>query len=557
MKREILVNVTPRETRVAIIEDDQLCELLVDRDEEERHVGDVYKGIVSAVLPGMQSAFVDIGMEKSGFLHVSDLASEEFRDEEDEEESAELPADEEEEASGNGDGADPEGPARRSGGRGRGRGRGPERGRPRGRSGGGGRARRSEGGPQIQDVLKRGQELIIQVTKEAISTKGPRLTGQVSLPGRFLVFLPGVDHVGVSRKIDDRGERSRLRQILREVKPPEGGVIVRTVGEETSREEFEREVKGLTETWRKIMNKASRSKAPALLHQEAELTSGLIRDIFSEKVDQLLIDDRNLYHHIRRYLKKVSPDLLDRVKLHTDRIPLFDAMGIEPEIEAAYERQVPLKSGGSIIIEPTEALVSIDVNTGRYTGKKDPEATILRTNLDAAREIARQLRLRDIGGIIVCDFIDMELAANRKKVLQELKSWLGHDRAKTKAFEVSDLGLIEMTRQRRRPSLYQTATELCEECGGAGRTLRQRSVARKIERQIRRIGIAGKEKKVQVRVHPAVALYLLEDERETLARLGKEHNLAVEVRDDPLLHRDEFGLVALPSLRPLKLDLAG
>jgi ribonuclease G len=422
VKREILVNVTPKETRVAILEDEQLVELLVDREEEERHVGDIYKGLVTAVLPGMQSAFVDIGMEKSGFLHVSDLASSTYHDEDDDEEDG-----------GNG-------------GRGGRRRRGGRRGR--------------DSGPAIQDVLKRGQEIIVQVTKEAISTKGPRLTGQISLPGRFLVFMPGVDHVGVSRKIDDRSERNRLRQILRDVKPAEGGVIVRTAGEETSREEFEREVRGLTETWKRVRNKAQRSPAPSLLHQEEELTSGLIRDIFSEKVDRLVIDDRQLYQQVRKYLKSVSPELLDRVKLYNDRIPLFDAMGIEPEIEGAMQREVRLSSGGSIVIEPTEALVSIDVNTGRYTGRKDPEATILRTNLEAAREIARQLRLRDIGGIIVCDFIDMELAANRKKVLHELKSWLGRDRAKTKAFEVSDLGLIEMTRQRRRPSLYQTATEV-------------------------------------------------------------------------------------------------
>jgi ribonuclease G len=527
MKREILVNVTPKETRVAILEDEQLVELLVDREEEERHVGDIYKGLVTAVLPGMQSAFVDIGMEKSGFLHVSDLASSDYAGDEDEDENGE------DESDGGGGGG--------GGGRGRGRRRN--------------RARRSQNGPPIQDKLKRGQEIIVQVTKEAISTKGPRLTGQVSLPGRFLVFMPGIDHVGVSRKIDDRSERSRLRQLLKEVKPTEGGLIVRTAGEETTRQEFEQEVRNLVESWRRVVNKSSRSKAPSLLHQEAELTSGLIRDIFSDTVDRLLIDERNLYHHVRKYLKKISPSSLDRVQLYTDRIPLFDAMGIEPEIELALQRTVRLKSGGSIVIESTEALVSIDVNTGRYTGKKDPEATILRTNLDAAREIARQLRLRDIGGIIVCDFIDMELQANRKKVLHELKTWLGRDRAKTKAFEVSELGLIEMTRQRRRPSLYQGATEGCEECGGAGRVLQYGILARKIERHLRRVGLDGKEKKVQVRAHPAVALYLLEEEKDTFQALRRNFGVEVEVRDDPLLHRDDFELVALPGQRPLKLEL--
>lgn len=529
MKREILVNVTPKETRVAILEDEQLVELLLDREEEERHVGDIYKGVVSAVLPGMQSAFVDIGMEKSGFLHVSDLATGDYAGDDD-------------------DGDDDDGPST-DGGREGGRSR--DRGRGRGR----GHGRRSHNGPPIQDQLKRGQDLIVQVTKEAISTKGPRLTGQVSLPGRFLVFMPGVDHIGISRKIDDRSERARLRQLLREVKTEDGGLIVRTVGEETTRQEFEREVKTLVETWRAVMNKSNRAKAPAILHQEAELTSGLIRDIFSDTVDRLLIDDRNLYNQIRKYLNKVSPALLDRVRLYTDRIPVFDAMGVEPEIELALQRTVRLKSGGSIVIEPTEALVSIDVNTGRYTGKKDPEATILRTNLDAAREIARQLRLRDIGGIIVCDFIDMELPANRKKVLHELKSWLGRDRAKTRAFEVSDLGLIEMTRQRRRPSLYQGMTEVCEECGGSGRVLQHRTVARRIELHMRRIGMDGKEKKIQVRAHPAVSLFLLEDERDTFDALRKSYGIEIEIRDDPLMSRDDFDLVALPDQRPLKLEL--
>jgi ribonuclease G len=268
-----------------------------------------------------------------------------------------------------------------------------------------------------------------------------------------------------------------------------------------------------------------------------------------------VVDDRQLYAQVRRYLKRLSPELMDRVQLYRDRIPLFEAMGIEPEIEAAFHRTVPLKSGGSIVIEPTEALVSIDVNTGRYTGKKDPEATILRTNIDAAREIARQLRLRDIGGIVVIDFIDMELPANRRKVLSELKTWLGRDRAKTKAFEVSDLGLIEMTRQRRRPSLYQSATERCDDCGGSGRVMQFTALARKIERQLRRAALDGKNKKVRVRTHPAVALYLLEHEKDTLDRLGREHGLEIQVGDDPLFHRDDFELISLPSQRPIKLDL--
>ena len=515
MKREILINVGAKETRVAIIEDDQLVELLVDREGDERHVGDIYKGTVTAVLPGMQAAFVDIGMEKSGFLHVSDLAD--FYN-----------ADEDEE---DGDGVG------RRGGR-----------RPR---------RRSFEETPIQDVLKRGQEILVQVTKEPISTKGPRLTGQISLPGRFLVFMPGVEHVGVSRKIEDREERARLRGLLQEIRPQGGGVIVRTVGEDTTRKGFQRELDGLAGTWKRIEKKAAGVAAPALVHQEATLTSGLVRDVFSDKVDTLVIDGKELYEDIRRYLKDVSPDLLDRMRLHRDAIPLFDAWGIESEIDKTFRRAVELRTGGYIVIESTEALVSIDVNTGRYTGKKDPEATILKTNLDAAREIARQLRLRDIGGIIVIDFIDMEVKANRKRVFQEFRTWLGRDRARTKAFEVSDLGLVEMTRQRVRPSLFQSLSERCPTCDGVGRVLSRGTVARRIERTLRRIGITGKEKRVEIRTHPEVALHLLDEERRMLGELRKEHGLELEIRDDPLLKLDEFRLFSLPGYRALDAQAAG
>ena len=516
MKREILINVAQKETRVAILEDELLVELLVDREGEERHVGDIYKGTVTAVLPGMQAAFVDIGMEKSGFLHVSDLADFYTSDEDEDE----------------GDGG-----GRRGGGRPAGRRRGFEE-------------------PAIQDVLKRGQEILVQVTKEPISTKGPRLTGQISLPGRFLVFMPGVNHVGVSRKIENREERARLRGMLNEIRPEGGGVIVRTVGEETSKKGFQREIDGLTGTWKRIERKASSVAAPALLHQEATLTSGLVRDVFSDKVDSLIVDGKELYEEIRRYMKDVSPDLIDRMKLHRDPIPLFDAQGIEAEIEKTFDRTVELKTGGYLIIESTEALVSIDVNTGRYTGKKDPEATILRTNLDAAREIARQLRLRDIGGIIVIDFIDMEVRANRKRVLQEFKGWLARDRARTKAFEVSDLGLVEMTRQRVRPSLYQSLSERCPTCEGVGRVLSSGTVARKIERALRRIGLARSEQKVEVRTHPEVALHLIDEEKATLQSLRRTYSLEIEIRDDPLLRLDEFKLYALPGHRSLDLQFS-
>jgi ribonuclease G len=490
-----LVSATPQESWVAILEDEQLVELMFDRPDQGRMVGDIYLGRVEAILPGIQAAFVDIGTEKAGFLHVSDLE----RDEDEEE--------------GNGDG---------------------------GRNG-----RRPRKYPPIQDQLRKGQELLVQVTKEPISTKGPRLTAQISLPGRFLVYMPFSSHVGVSRKIEDREERSRLRRMAKEIVPDNsGGVIVRTVGEEVTEETLRKEFKRLHSNWKKIQRKSGSGRPPLLAHEEMKLIGGIIRDLFSDKFDAIRIDDKAILNEVKQYVRNVDPDLEERVHFHEGARPLFDEYKIEDEIQKAFRRKVDLPSGGYIIIEPTEALVSIDVNTGRFTGRKDPENTILRTNLDAAREIAKQLRLRDIGGIIVCDFIDMDSQANRDKVLHELRSHLGRDRARTKAFEVSGLGLVEMTRQRVRPSLFHALTEPCEHCGGTGRLYTPETVVRRIERSLKRAAANGQEQSLVVRVHPEIALQLREAEPDFLKRLGKKTQLRLNLRDDPLMRQDEFRLLS-------------
>jgi ribonuclease G len=329
---------------------------------------------------------------------------------------------------------------------------------------------------------------------------------------------------------------------------PEGvGIIIRTVGEELTREVFEREFNTLHDTWKKIQKRSKSARPPALIHREAKLTSGIIRDVFTTKVDALTIEGREVYGEVKQYLDGVDPSLMSRVHLYVDPVPLFDKYGVEDAIREAFQRRVDLASGGYIIIEPTEALVSIDVNTGRYTGKKDPEKTILKTNVDAAREIARQLRLRDIGGIVVCDFIDMETRANQERVLQELRQHLSRDRARTRAFQVSELGLIEMTRQRVRPSLFQTLTEACPHCFGSGRVFRPETVTRRVERALRRIAVQQREKQVTIRVHPQVALYILEDEPEFMRRLEKGLALGIDLRDDPLMKQDEFRLLAGPA----------
>jgi ribonuclease G len=556
LKREILINGSQRETRVAILEDDRLVELLVDRPDHRRTVGDIYLGRVEAVLPGIQAAFVDIGQEKSAFLHASDLLEPDEDEEPDEEEAEEEVESDPVEAAAEGGTVEEGGADRRTGWRaGRDRRR---RGRGDGGQGNGGtgEARQREISPRralpsIQDILKKGQTLPVQVTKEPISTKGCRVTAQISLPGRFLVYMPYASKVGVSRKIESREQRAKLREMVTKLLPKDaGGVIVRTVAEGVTEEHFRREIESLLQLWRKINRKKTFvRRAPALLQRETSLTRGIIRDLFSAKVDALHVDSKELYNEIEQYLNQIDPELMGRVHLYAEPTPLFDKFDIESEIRDLFKARVELPTGGSLIIQPTEALISIDVNTGRYTGKKDPEKTILRTNLEAAREIARQIRLRDIGGIIVCDFIDMETRSNREKVLQELRTHLGRDRARTKALAVSELGLVEMTRQRVRPSLWHSMTTDCPTCAASGRVFTPEVVTRRLERALKRAGHEHRERQLTVRLHPEVALYLLEEEPRLLQTLSKLTNLDLELRDDPMMRLDEFRLMSRPAGR--------
>lgn len=497
MKREILISASDEESWVALKEDGRLTELMFDRPDQGRHVGDIFLARVEAVLPGIQAAFVDIGEEKAAFLHASDI-------------SAEVT---------NGTTAHEENPQGR---------------------------RRHRKIPPIQDVLKRGEKILVKVTKEAISTKGPRVTTEIALPGRFLVYMPESSHVGVSRKIDHRGERARLRGMAKKlVVDGSGGVIVRTAGEELTQEKLVKEYEHLRGQWRTIRQKASRSEAPALIQQEAKLVSGVIRDLFTSRFDAVTIDNREAHTQIVAYVRAFDPDLLDRIHFYESGLPLFDHAGVQHEIRRSFKRQVDLPSGGHVIIEQTEALVSVDVNTGKFTGKKkDPEHTILKTNLDAARELAIQLRLRDIGGIIVIDFIDMESQDGRNRVLHELRSHLGRDRARTRTWEVSELGLIEMTRQRVRPSLLQALTEPCPTCRGSGHLWTAPTLVRDIERCLRRAAAKGDDHDIVVHVHPSVALRVMEFEPRFVRKLARRTGMRLDLRDNPLMRRDEFRLLA-------------
>jgi ribonuclease G len=534
VKREILISGTSRETRVAIIEDDRLVELLVDRPDQSRTVGDIYYGRVEAVLGGIQAAFVDIGLEKSAYLHASDLLEPEEDDDPDDNEPDDDASDADADAEVEGaaqPAAAPAGKRRGDGGR---------------REIGGRRA-----APDITERLKKGEMLPVQVTKEPISTKGCRVTAQISLAGRFLVYMPYATKVGVSRKIENREQRAKLREMVSKLVPSDaGGVIVRTVAEGVTEDHFRREILSLINTWKKIKRKQTYlRRGPALLHREASLTRSLVRDVFSAKVDALWVDSRELHHEICQYLELIDPELTERVHFYDDGIPLFDRFKIETEIRDLFQQRVELPSGGYLIIQPTEALVSVDVNTGRYTGKRDPEKTILRTNIEAAREIARQIRLRDVGGIVVADFIDMETKANRDRVLQELRTHLGRDRARTRAYAVSELGLIEMTRQRVRPSLWASMTRECPICHGTGRIFSPEVVTRRLERAIKRAGTERKERRIAIRLHPDVALYLLEEEPKLVQALGRQGGIELELRDDPMLRLDEFRLMSRPAGR--------
>ena len=496
INREIVINVEPIETRIGIKEHGQLVEYMVARSGEKIGVGDIYKARVTAVLPGMQASFLDIGYEKSAFLHVSDMGIDlsdyediEDRYEGDEDEYAPAP--------------------------------------PRERE------------VLIEQVLKKGDEILVQITKEPIGNKGPRVSSQISLPGRYLVLMPGADLVGVSRKIEDKEERYRLKDIVSTLRPEGTGLIVRTAGEGMEKKQFASDAKFLNKLWKKLSKRDEKTKAPALIHKDIEIITRLVRDLFTDEVTRVVIDSKKEYKEIQSYLRSYAPDLRERVHFYREDTPIFDAYEIERETGRLLSRTVPLKKGGFITIDHTEALVSIDVNSGRFRGGKGQEDTALRTNLEAAKEIPRQLRLRDLGGIIVIDFIDMEMEENRKKVIDELRTGLKRDRSRTKTLRVSEIGLVEMTRQRVRPSLLQLLGETCPTCGGSGRVLSLKSIEGRVERHLRRLRARCREKRIEVFLNPEVAFHMLSESAHRIIRLERRFKMEIDVKDDPNLRRDE------------------
>jgi ribonuclease G len=497
MQKDIIINVSEYETRLAILEDSKLVELLVERPESERMVGDIFKGIVKTVLPGMQAAFLDIGGEKSAFLHFSDIG----------ESKAQLRQLYEEDA----DFVEVK------------------------------QTKKAKRTPEnIQDVLREGQEILVQITKEPIGTKGPRVTTDLSLPGRYVVLVPGEDHVGVSRKITSWAEKRRLKKLTYEIKPEGFGCIVRTVAEGKDKNQIKSDIKSLYKFWKRIRKLADKKRAPVLVHKNIGMISSIMRDVLSSEVNSVVIDSKREFKNVLSYLKTVAKSLRSIVKLYEGKVPIFDAYHIEPEIEKMLDRKVWIKKGAYFLIDQTEAMVTIDVNTGRYVGKTTQESTVLKTNMDAAGEIARQIRLRDIGGLIIVDFIDMELAENRRRVFEEFKAGFRNDRSKNSILPISDFGLVEMTRERIRPSILHTLSDICPCCNGIGRVISKETMAMKIERWFKRAKVGAKCKHYRLMVHPEVVQIFGEGKSSRIRKLSRELGLEIELVKDENLPRDEF-----------------
>jgi ribonuclease G len=524
MNKEIILNATASEIRIAITEEGKLAELFVEQPEKERMVGDIYLGKVAKVMPGIRAAFIDIGQKQDAFLHFSDVG--EYLSEY----SAMIGDDsevdtDEAEGEGGGNGKQLEDNSRSFG-------------RPV-VSQANSDVRRDNLREQAAK-LQKGQDIIVQITKEPVGNKGVRVTSEVSLPGRYLVLMPFDDKIGVSKKITSYREKRRLRQVVRPILPDRFGVIIRTVAEGKGEPELRSDLEQLISTWREIEKSVKGEKAPALLYKDLSITSSVMRDLFSKDVSRVVTDSRKLFREIRAYLKGVAPLLVDKIELYKGREPVFDVFHVEKEIEQTLSRKVWLKSGGYIIVEHTEAMVVIDVNSGRYAAKREQELNSLRTNLEAAREISRQIRLRDIGGIIVIDFIDLEDEKNKKKVYDEVKKEFRKDRAKATILPMTEFGLVQITRQRIRQSLLFTLSEPCPMCAGTGLVQSKSTVATQIERWIRRFKSESKEYRLSLTVHPVIADYLTEGPISRLTRLRLKFFVSIKLVPDKTFSVDEF-----------------
>ena len=495
MSREIYINVEQHEKRVVVLDNKRIEEFYIERADTVNLVGNIYKGRVESVLPGIEAAFVDIGLEKNGFLYVTDV-------EKDVSDFDHL--------------LDEEGGERHQ-------------------------KIEEEKKQSIAAMLKKGDEVLVQVVKEPISTKGARLTAHISIPGRFLVLMPFDNRIGLSKRIEDHKERDRIRKIIEELKLPKDiGFIVRTAAVGASQKDFFRETRYLTRLWQHIKYKARKAKPPQLIHQEYDLILRTARDTFSTATVALEVDSKNDYKRISKFLRICSPELRNRLKLYTDRMPIFEKYDVERQIDKIYNRIIQLKGGGYLVFDETESLVAIDVNSGKSVGHKNLEETAFRTNLEAAGEVPRQLRLRDIGGIIIIDFIDMEFGGHRKTIVKTLEKALENDKAKTKILNISSIGLVEMTRQRARRSIEAKSYQRCPYCNGRGTIKSASTVSTNLARQLARVLSVTRSKEIFVSLNPEVASYVVAPQRNMIKQLERRFRKYIRVIEDPNQHMEEI-----------------
>ena len=526
MNKEMIISASGHETMAAILEDDEVVEISVERDKSRGVAGNIYKGRVSKVLPGMQAAFVDLGLERDGFLYVSDVIDP----------MASLDGIDAADAEGEGGAPGPPAASDSQGdGGGRGRGRGRDR----------------NGGDQpIDKLLTAGQEIVVQVVKEPLGTKGARITSHVTIPGRFLVFMPTVEHIGVSRKIVSREQRGRLRRIVRDFRAEHempGGVIIRTAAADRPEEDILSDLTYFHELWSDTLKKSEARRAPAVIHREESLVAKLLRDLLTDDFSAIRIDHRGEYRKAVKLVQRIMPDLVPRVHHYDKNFPIFEEYGVQSEIDKALRSKVWLKSGGYLVINQTEALVAIDVNTGRYVGKRTGrlEDTIVKTNLEAAKEIVRQIRLRDLGGIIVLDFIDMEERKNRQKVYQLFEREIRRDRSPSKAVQVSEFGLVITTRKRVKQSLERQLTDPCPYCSGSAVVKSTSTICFEILAELRKVSGDLNGHRIQLRVNPDVARALKSEERGVLKEIERTLDREVTLRPDAILHHEQFDVTAM------------
>jgi len=498
---EILINVTPEETRVALLEGGQVVEFYIERKRDVSLVGNIYKGRVVRVLPGMQSAFVDIGQDKAAFLYVSDIRAdiEEYAsllEEDERNNSMELIS--------------------------------------------------KRGYPEltVEELVQEGQEILAQVSKDPIGSKGARLTSYVTLPSRYLVLMPNLDHIGISRRITDETERTRLRKIAEDMKPKGYGLIIRTASEGSIEEDIKKDLEFLLLLWETIKKKKDKVAVPSLLYSDFDLVFRSVRDLMRQDIKRLVIDSTEAYERIKDFVRTHFDKLLGKIELYEGTEPIFDAFGIELDISRALGRKVWLKSGGYIVIDQTEAMTVIDVNTGKFVGKEELEDTVFKTNIEAVKEVAYQIRLRNLGGIIIIDFIDMERPENREKVFNAFLEAMKKDRAKNTIYHISELGLIQMTRKRVRESLGRILCSPCHYCEGKGFVKSPRSICYEIFSKIRKVARHDGEE-IIITAHPSVAELLSDEERPGLEDIEHLYNLKVTIRENSSLHQENYEVVVL------------